>query len=201
MRGRQVWNSFFQMDGVVYSIKISAKRHVGYTVLLSLCPFWKAHSRLLNILWIGAAFSKVRVAKIKNRQAKYKLSSAENCESIQIWALLRHPDPYVFLGLPVPDPLVTSIDLAPDPSIIMQKKWEKPWFLLFCDFFMTFSSWKMMSMYQCFGLLPDLQRICKSEVWIRCSGSVPKYGYTTLDFSAKCLGAFDLNSRAKLTYV
>jgi hypothetical protein len=29
------------------------------------------------------------------------------------------PDPYVFLGLPDPDPLVKGMDL--DPSIIMQK--------------------------------------------------------------------------------
>ncbi len=34
------------------------------------------------------------------------------------------------------------------PSIIKQKKQEKPWFLLFCDFFMTFYLWKMMKMYQ-----------------------------------------------------
>ncbi len=37
--------------------------------------------------------------------------------------------------------------LNPDPSIIKQKYWEKPWFLLFCDFFLTFYLWKMMSVY------------------------------------------------------
>jgi hypothetical protein len=43
----------------------------------------------------------------------------------------------MFLGLPDPhpDPLVTSTDPAPNPSIIKQKKLEKPEFLLFCDFF------------------------------------------------------------------
>ncbi len=53
----------------------------------------------------------------------------------------------MFLGLPDPDPdlLVRGTDpdsaWDPDPSIIKQ---EKPWFLLFCDFFMTFHLLKMM---------------------------------------------------------
>ncbi len=37
-----------------------------------------------------------------------------------------------------PDPLVRGMDPDPDPSIIKQKPYEKPKFLLFCDFFMTF---------------------------------------------------------------
>ncbi len=41
---------------------------------------------------------------------------------------------HMFLGLLDPDPLVRDMD--PDPSIITQKKEEKPWFLQFYD-----SSW------------------------------------------------------------
>ncbi len=37
-------------------------------------------------------------------------------------------------------------DPAPDPSINKQINEEKPWFLLFCDFFMTFYIWRMMLM-------------------------------------------------------
>jgi hypothetical protein len=46
----------------------------------------------------------------------------------------------MFLGLPDPhpDPLVRDTDPDPDPSIIKQKEYEKHWFLLFCDLFMTF---------------------------------------------------------------
>jgi hypothetical protein len=42
----------------------------------------------------------------------------------------------MFLGLSDPDPLVRVTD--PDPFIIKQKNLEKPSFLLFCDFLMTF---------------------------------------------------------------
>ncbi len=38
------------------------------------------------------------------------------------------------------DPLVRFMN--PDPSIHKQKKSEKPWFLLFCDFFLTYYLWK-----------------------------------------------------------
>ncbi len=41
-----------------------------------------------------------------------------------------------FSGLPDPDLLVRGTD--PDPPIIKQKLEENPWFLLFCDFIMTF---------------------------------------------------------------
>ncbi len=41
---------------------------------------------------------------------------------------------HVFLGLLDPDP---------NPFIIKQKWWEKSWFLLFCDFFLTFYLWKI----------------------------------------------------------
>ncbi len=57
------------------------------------------------------------------------------------------PDPihriHMFLGLldPYPDPSVRGMDL--DPSITKQKKEEKPWLLLLCDFL----SLKMMYMY------------------------------------------------------
>jgi hypothetical protein len=43
-----------------------------------------------------------------------------------------------FSGLLDPDPLVRGTDPDLDPSIIKQKQEEKPSFLLFCDFFMTF---------------------------------------------------------------
>ena len=43
---------------------------------------------------------------------------------------------HVFLGLLDPDPLVSAMD--PDPSIIMQKSKEKPWFHLFSDSFWLF---------------------------------------------------------------
>ncbi len=58
---------------------------------------------------------------------------------IRIWIrmFLSRPDPEH------PDPLVTSTDPAPDPSIIKQNQYKKPLFLLFCDFFKTF--------YQCPG--------------------------------------------------
>ncbi len=39
-------------------------------------------------------------------------------------------------GLPDPDPLVRGTDL--DPSIMKQKYYEKPEFLLLCDFLLTF---------------------------------------------------------------
>ncbi len=51
---------------------------------------------------------------------------------------------HMFLGLPDLDPLVRGMDPDPDPCIIKHKKYEKPWFLLFCDFFWTFYLWKMM---------------------------------------------------------
>ncbi len=61
------------------------------------------------------------------------------------------PDPriHMFLGLldPDPNPLVRNMDPDSDPSIIKQKQWEKPWFLLFCDFVFTFYLWKMMLLY------------------------------------------------------
>jgi hypothetical protein len=41
-----------------------------------------------------------------------------------------------FFGLLDPDPLVKGT--VPDPSISKQKLQEKPLFLLFCDFFLTF---------------------------------------------------------------
>jgi hypothetical protein len=47
----------------------------------------------------------------------------------------------MFLGLEDPDP---------DPSILpasSTKSKKKPWFLLFCDFYMTFYLWRMMEMY------------------------------------------------------
>jgi hypothetical protein len=46
----------------------------------------------------------------------------------------------MFLGLldPDPDPVVRGTDLDPDPSISKQKLYEKPKFLLFCDFFLTY---------------------------------------------------------------
>jgi hypothetical protein len=47
---------------------------------------------------------------------------------------------HVFLGLLDPDPLVSAMD--PDPSIIMQKSKEKPWFHLFSDFWLfIFEKW------------------------------------------------------------
>jgi hypothetical protein len=44
------------------------------------------------------------------------------------------------LGLPDPDPLVrdTDPDADPDPFINNQTQTEKPSFLLFCDFFVSF---------------------------------------------------------------
>jgi len=42
---------------------------------------------------------------------------------------------HVFFGLP--DPIVRGMD--PDPSIIMQKWYEKPWILLFWDSFWLFN--------------------------------------------------------------
>jgi hypothetical protein len=55
---------------------------------------------------------------------------------------------HMFLGLLDPDPLVRGMDPDPypysDPSIIKQKLQEKPWILLFCDFFLTCYLWKMM---------------------------------------------------------
>ncbi len=56
------------------------------------------------------------------------------------------PDPYdrMFLGLLAPDPLVRGrirIQILLSSS---KKNLEKPWFLPFCDFFMTFYLWKMM---------------------------------------------------------
>ncbi len=50
------------------------------------------------------------------------------------------------MDLPNPDPLVRGKDPDPDPSIIKGKK-EKPLFLLFCDFFMTFHLLRMIKMY------------------------------------------------------
>jgi hypothetical protein len=53
---------------------------------------------------------------------------------------------HMFLGLmdPDPDPLVRGMDpdpaLDPDPGPSVIK--QKPWFLLFCDFFLTFLSLK-----------------------------------------------------------
>ncbi len=41
---------------------------------------------------------------------------------------------------PDPDPLFKDMD--PDPSITKQKQYEKPWFLLLSDFFLTFYLWK-----------------------------------------------------------
>ncbi len=46
----------------------------------------------------------------------------------------------IFLDLPDPNLLAKGTD--PDPTIIMQKEKEKPWFLLFCDFFFDFLSLK-----------------------------------------------------------
>jgi hypothetical protein len=43
-----------------------------------------------------------------------------------------------FLALLDPDPDPLFRDMDPDPSIIKQKKKEKPSFLLFYDFFLTF---------------------------------------------------------------
>jgi hypothetical protein len=45
----------------------------------------------------------------------------------------------MILGLPRTDP---------DPSIIKQKKYDKPWFLLFSDFFMTFYLWKLCNSFK-----------------------------------------------------
>jgi hypothetical protein len=45
-----------------------------------------------------------------------------------------------FSGLLDPDPLVRGTVLDLDPSIIKQKQEEKPSFLLFYDFYMTFLS-------------------------------------------------------------
>jgi hypothetical protein len=42
------------------------------------------------------------------------------------------------LGLPDPDPLIRGTGTDPDPYIIKQKYKEKPLFLLYGDFFMTF---------------------------------------------------------------
>ncbi len=47
----------------------------------------------------------------------------------------------VSVSFPDPDQLGSK---DPDPSITMQKTEEKPWFLLFCDFFMNFYLWRMM---------------------------------------------------------
>jgi len=44
---------------------------------------------------------------------------------------------HMFLGLLDPDPDLLVEGMDPDPSIIKQK-YEKPLFLLFCDFFLTF---------------------------------------------------------------
>ncbi len=41
-----------------------------------------------------------------------------------------------------PDPHVFGPDPDPDPSIIKQMKLEKPWYLLFCHFFLPFYHWK-----------------------------------------------------------
>ncbi len=57
---------------------------------------------------------------------------------------------HMFLGLldPDPDPQVRGMDPDPDPdpdpSIIIQKWLEKPWFLIFCDYFCLLIFGKMM---------------------------------------------------------
>jgi hypothetical protein len=52
----------------------------------------------------------------------------------------------MFLGLLNPDlgPLIRGMDPDPDPSIIKQKEYEEPCFLLFSNLFMTFYLLKMM---------------------------------------------------------
>ncbi len=68
---------------------------------------------------------------------------------LRIWVRFRIRRILMFLGLldPDPDPQVRGMDLDSDPSITKQKKWEKPWSQLLCDFFLTFYLWKMMKMY------------------------------------------------------
>jgi hypothetical protein len=56
----------------------------------------------------------------------------------------------MFLGLPEPDPSLFCTDTDPDPdldlnpSINTQKREEESWFLLFCDFFLTFYLWRLI---------------------------------------------------------
>jgi hypothetical protein len=45
---------------------------------------------------------------------------------------------HMFLGLPDPSLFFKDPELDSDPSINKQEKSEKPRFLLFCDFFLTF---------------------------------------------------------------
>ncbi len=83
--------------------------------------------------------------------------------------------------------------LDPNPNIIKQKSLEIPWFLLFCDFFMTFFLWKKLC--KCMYLQKVIRKKTwrfeghwrkkqdpdQSEVGIRGSGSVPKcHGSATL---------------------
>jgi hypothetical protein len=84
----------------------------------------------------------------------------------------------MFLGLSDPDPLVTSTDLDPDPSIIKQKHNEKPKFQLLCDFFMAFTSVPDPEDPHVFGPPGCASKSVRRRY---ASGSLPKcHGSTTL---------------------
>jgi hypothetical protein len=67
-----------------------------------------------------------------------------SCEFQCCWfRIYADPDtPNITVQSSVADPDPFQRDPDPDPSIIKQKWQEKPWFLLFCDFFFNFLSSK-----------------------------------------------------------
>ncbi len=96
---------------------------------------------------------------------------------ILIWIRIRWICMSLCLPDPHPNPLVPSTDLNPDPSIIKQKQYEKPKFLLFCDFFYDFLPVFRIRRYV-FGPPGSASRSVRQRLQIRgsgsASGSVPK---------------------------
>ncbi len=61
--------------------------------------------------------------------------------SLVLWIRIRIRIRRARMLLGLPDPI--RQDLDPDPSINKQKKLQKSWFPLFCDFFWTFYLWRL----------------------------------------------------------